>query len=80
VKTDLKDEQLNTLLNYLVNSNAKTLVLNHNHLTDLCLDAFLNFVSINSTLKNVHLANNPINSLKNKTKINTLKDKGIIIW
>jgi hypothetical protein len=35
---------------------------------------------MNKTLKNVHLSNNPINTLKNKQKINILKEKGITIW
>jgi hypothetical protein len=68
------------LLNYVLNAHVKTLVLCYNHLTDICLDAFLNFVSMNKTLKNVHLSNNHINTLKNKQKINILKEKGITIW
>lgn len=68
------------LLNYLVKSTVHTLVLSSNNLTDLCLDAFLNFVTLNSAIKNVILPKNYINSLKSKPKINTLREKGLNIY
>lgn len=73
VKTSMTDEQLNVLLNFLIKSSVKALVLSGNNLTDLCLDAFLNFVTMNNILKNVYLPKNYINILKSKSKINLLK-------
>lgn len=69
----MTDEQLNILLNFLIKSNVKALVLSGNNLTDICLDALLNFVTLNSILKNVYLPKNYINIMKSKTKINLLK-------
>lgn len=73
VKTSLSDEQLNILLNFLIKSKVKALVLSGNNLTDICLDALLNFVTMNERLKNVYLPKNYINILKSKNKINLLK-------
>jgi hypothetical protein len=67
-------------LNFLVKSSVKALVLSGNNLTDVCLDAFLNFVTMNNVLKNVYLPKNYINILKSKAKINLLKDKGLNIY
>lgn len=69
----MTDEQLNILLNFLIKSNVKALVLSGNNLTDICLDALLNFVTLNNILKNVYLPKNYINIMKSKTKINLLK-------
>lgn len=55
-------------------------MLSGNNLTDVCLDAFLNFVTMNNVLKNVYLPKNYINILKSKAKINLLKDKGLNIY
>lgn len=46
----------------------------------MSLDAFLYFVNVNKTLKNVYLPKNYINILKSKQKINLLKEKGINIY
>ena len=80
MRTSLSDEQLNTILNYLMKSKVKALVLSSNNLTDISLDAFLHFVNVNNVLKNVYLPKNYINILKSKQKINLLKEKGINIY
>lgn len=76
----MTDEQLNILLNFLIKSNVKALVLSGNNLTDICLDALLNFVTMNHVLKNVYLPKNYINILKSKAKINLLKERGVNIY
>lgn len=76
----MTDDQLNVLLNFIVNSKVKALVLSGNSLTDISLDAFLYFVEINESVKNVYLPKNYINILKSKAKINLLRDKGINIY
>lgn len=76
----MNDEQLNILLNFLLKGRVKALVLSGNNLTDICLDALLNFVSLNSELKNVYLPKNYINILKSKAKINLLKERGVNIY
>jgi len=63
-----------------VKSHVKVLVLSGNNLTDICLDAFLNFVDVNDVLKTVYLSKNYINILKTKNKIHTLRDKGINVY
>ena len=80
VRTGLNDDQLNILLNYLVKSRVKALVLSANNLTDISLDAFLYFVEVNTRLKNVYLPKNFVNIMKSKAKINLLKEKGINIY
>lgn len=80
VRTSMTDDQLNVLLNFIVNSKVKALVLSGNSLTDISLDAFLYFVEINESVKNVYLPKNYINILKSKAKINLLRDKGINIY
>ena len=80
VRTSLTDDQLNTILNYLMKSKVKALVLSSNNLTDISLDAFLHFVNVNNVLKNVYLPKNYINILRSKQKINLLKEKGINIY
>lgn len=80
VKVSLTDEQLNVLLNFMVKSTVKALVLSGNNLTDVSLDALLNFVTLNNALKNVYLPKNYVNILKSKPKINLLKDKGVNIY
>ena len=80
VRTGLTDDQLNVLLKYLAKSRVKALVLSGNNLTDISLDAFLHFVGGNQRLKNVYLPKNYINILKNKAKINLLRQKGINIY
>ena len=80
VRTGLNDDQLNILLNYLVQSRVKALVLSANNLTDISLDAFLYFVEVNTRLKNVYLPKNFVNIMKSKAKINLLKEKGINIY
>lgn len=59
---------------------VETLVLSGNNLSDHSLDAFLNFVNINKSLKSVCLAKNYINGFKARLKINVLREKGIIIY
>lgn len=44
IKTSMTDGQLNELLNFLVRSNVHTLMLSYNNLSELSLDALLNFV------------------------------------
>jgi hypothetical protein len=63
-----------------MNSHVKALVLSGNNLTDICLDALLNFVTVNCTLKNVYLPKNCVNIMKSKGKINLLKEKGVNIY
>jgi hypothetical protein len=50
-------------------------MLSYNNLTELALDALLNFVEANDTLKNIYLPKNNISLLKGntRTKINLLK-------
>ncbi len=64
----------------MVKSTVKALVLSGNNLTDVSLDALLNFVTLNNVLKNVYLPKNYVNILKSKPKINLLKDKGVNIY
>jgi hypothetical protein len=67
-------------LNYLVKSNVKALVLTSNNLTDVCLDALLNFTTMNNVLKNVYITKNYINKIPNKGKLALLKEKGLIVY
>lgn len=60
-------------MNYLVKSNVKALVLTSNNLTDVCLDALLNFTAMNNVLKNVYITKNYINKIPSKGKLALLK-------
>lgn len=73
---------MNQLLNFLVHSNVHTLMLSYNNLTEISLDALLNFVDINKKLKNIYVPKNNISLLKGnaKAKINLLKHKGINLY
>jgi hypothetical protein len=78
----MNDHQMNQLLNYLVHSNIHTLMLSYNNLTELSLDALLNFVEVNDNLKNIYVPKNNISLLKGnaRAKINLLKEKGINLY
>jgi hypothetical protein len=78
----MNDHQMNQLLNYLVHSNIHTLMLSYNNLTELSLDALLNFVEVNDKLKNIYVPKNNISLLKGnaRAKINLLKEKGINLY
>lgn len=67
-------------MNYLVKSNVKALVLTSNNLTDVCLDALLNFTAMNNVLKNVYITKNYINKIPSKGKLALLKEKGLIVY
>ena len=71
----MSDYQLNDLLNFMIESKVTTLVLCGNSLTELSLDALLNFNKINQTLRNIYLSKNNINYLKGhtRTKIQNLR-------
>lgn len=73
---------MNHLLNFLVHSSVHTLMLSSNNLTEISLDALLNFVEINRKLKNIYVPKNNISLLKGnaRAKINLLKEKGINIY
>jgi len=43
IKTGLTDVQLNQLLNFLIHTGVHTLMLSYNNLSELSLDALLNF-------------------------------------
>jgi hypothetical protein len=52
----------------MVHSQVTTLVLCGNSLTEISLDALLNFININKTLRNIYLSKNNINYLKGQTR------------
>lgn len=82
IKTSLSDQQFNILLNFLVRSQVHTLMLSYNNLSELSLDALLNFVEINQKVKNVYLSKNNISLLRGnaRAKLNLLKEKGINMY
>ena len=82
VKTNLSDSQLNDLLNYTYHSKVNTLVLSGNNLTEAALDALLNYTRMTTTLKNVYVSKNSINTLKGHTreKISLLRQNGINLY
>ena len=82
VKTSMNDQQLNELLNFVHQNSVHTLVLSGNNLTEVCLDAFLNYLRVDNGLKNVYLSKNNINTLRGNTreKINLLRSKGINLY
>jgi hypothetical protein len=57
-------------------------MLSYNNLTELSLDALLNFVEVNDKLKNIYVPKNNISLLKGnaRAKINLLKEKGINLY
>lgn len=80
MKTNLRDEQFNVLLNFVCrNSSVHTLVVSSNQLTEDSLDMLLAFLETNS-LKSVYLSKNYVNLLKAKPKITTLKNHNINIY
>ncbi len=66
----------------MVRSQVHTLMLSYNNLSELSLDALLNFVEINHKAKNVYLSKNNISLLKGnaRAKLNLLKEKGINLY
>lgn len=82
VKTGLNDQQFNELLNFILQSKVATLVLSSNCLGEISLDALLNYTKMDSTLKNVYLSKNQINTLRGRTrhKITLLREQGINLY
>jgi hypothetical protein len=82
VKTNLNDSQLNELLNFAVNGRLQTLVVSGNCLSERALDALLNYIQINQTLRSVYISKNCINCLKGhtRTKIGQLRQCGLNLY
>lgn len=82
VKTGLNDQQFNELLNFILQSKVATLVLSSNCLGEISLDALLNYTKMDSTLKNVYLSKNQINTLRGRIrhKITLLREQGINLY
>ena len=68
VRTGFTDSQLNDLLNFMVHSKVETLVLCGNSLSEVALDALLNFVKMNEFLHNVYISKNNINLLRGRSR------------
>ena len=82
MKTNLSDQQLNELLNFTYHHNVHTVVLSGNSLTEVALDALLNYMKLNDGIKNVYLAKNSINTLRGYTrdKIGMLRNGGVNLY
>ena len=78
----MSDNQLNFLLNYMSGSEIHTIVLSGNNLTEISLDAFLNYTKREQKLKNIYISKNNINTIKgnSRQKINLLRQKGINLY
>ena len=78
----MNDQQLNELLNFVHQNSVHTLVLSGNNLTEVSLDALLNYLRVDDGLKNVYLSKNNINTLRGHTreKINLLRSKGVNLY